>query len=106
MSKLREWLSEGPLITDGAWGTQLLALGLALGTLPDAWNLERPESVESVARAYVEAGSQVILTNTLRSNGITLEAAGLAGQLDAINHAGVDSMAFTPVSSRLPGASI
>ena len=90
MSQFRKWLSAVPLITDGAWGTQLLALGLAPGALPDAWNLERPGLVESVARAYVEAGSQVILTNTFRSNGITLELAGLAGQLDAINRAGVE----------------
>jgi methionine synthase I (cobalamin-dependent) len=79
MSQLRKWLSAGALITDGAWGTQLLALGLAPGALPDAWNIERPERVESVARAYVEAGSQVILTNTFRSNRITLEEAELAG---------------------------
>jgi methionine synthase I (cobalamin-dependent) len=90
MSQLQKWLSEGPLITDGAWGTQLLALGLPPGVLPDAWNLERPERVESVARAYVEAGSQVILTNTFRSNGITLEEAGLGGQVAAINRAGVE----------------
>src|ERR1035437_9152401 len=90
MSELQKWLSAGPLITDGAWGTQLLALGLAPGALPDAWNLERPDLVESVARAYVEAGSRVILTNTFRSNRITLEEAGLAGQLTAINRAGVE----------------
>ncbi len=58
MGSLRKWLSAGPLITDGAWGTQLLALGLAPGALPDAWNLEHPDRVESVARAYVEAGSR------------------------------------------------
>jgi methionine synthase I (cobalamin-dependent) len=90
MSQFQQWLSQGPLITDGAWGTELLALGLPPGALPDAWNLERPERVESVARAYVEAGSQVILTNTFRSNRITLEQAGLAAQLDAINRAGVE----------------
>jgi len=90
MSKLEKWLSAGPLITDGAWGTQMQALGLPPGVLPDAWNLERPDRVESVARAYVEAGSQVILTNTFRSNRITLEEAGLAGQLEAINRAGVE----------------
>ena len=106
MSQLREWLSAGPLITDGAWGTELLALGLAPGTLPDAWNLERPESVESVARAYVEAGSQVILTNTFRSNRITLELAGLAGQLTAINRAGVEISRRAAAGKALVFASI
>ena len=106
MTKLHECLSEGPLITDGAWGTQLLALGLAPGALPDAWNLERPEAVESVARAYVEAGSQVILTNTFRSNWITLAEAGLAGQLDAINRAGVEISKRAAAGKALVFASI
>jgi methionine synthase I (cobalamin-dependent) len=106
MVEFRKWLSAGPLITDGAWGTQLLALGLAPGALPDAWNLERPERVESVARAYVEAGSQVILTNTFRSNGITLAEAGLAGQLDAINRAGVEISKRAAAGKALVFASI
>ena len=106
MSELQKWLSSGPLITDGAWGTQLLALGLAPGALPDAWNLERPDLVESVARAYVEAGSQVILTNTFRSNRITLLEAGLAGQLTAINRAGVEISKRAAAGKALVFASI
>src|ERR1035441_18754 len=84
MSPLREWLAGGPLISDGAWGTQLQALGLAPGAAPDTWNLTHPELVEAVARAYVEAGSQVILTNTFRANAIAMQ-----GDLEAINRAGV-----------------
>jgi len=106
MSEFQKWLSESPLITDGAWGTQLLALGLAPGALPDAWNLERPGRVQSVARAYVEAGSQVILTNTFRSNGITLEEAGLAGALTAINRAGVEISRRAAAGKALVFASI
>ncbi len=106
VSEFQKWLSEGPLITDGAWGTQLLVLGLPPGALPDAWNLERPERVESVARAYVEAGSQVILTNTFRSNGITLLEAGLAGQLTAINRAGVEISKRAAAGKALVFASI
>ena len=41
--------------------------------LPDLWNLSHPDRVEAVARAYVEAGSRVILTNTFRSNRVVLE---------------------------------
>jgi methionine synthase I (cobalamin-dependent) len=77
-------------ITDGAWGTQLQARGLALGELPDAWNLSHPERVAEVARAYAEAGSDVILTNTFRANRISLAAHGLADRLAEINRAGVD----------------
>lgn len=86
--KLREWLTAGPMITDGAWGTELQKLGLEPGTIPDTWNLDHPERVEAVARAYAEAGSQVILTNTFRANAIAMKDHS-ASALDAINRAGV-----------------
>ena len=89
MAHFENWFAAGPLITDGAWGTRLQALGLPLGAMPDAWNLESPDRVESVARSYADAGSDIILTNTFRSNLITLGEAGLVDQLAAINHAGV-----------------
>jgi 5-methyltetrahydrofolate--homocysteine methyltransferase len=89
MSSLRDWLSNGLLITDGAWGTELQARGLAVGTVPDTWNLTDPEKVESVARAYVEAGSQIILTNTFRANAVTLHEIS-SEELDRINRAGVE----------------
>src|ERR1039457_4593601 len=73
------------LIADGAWGTELQARGLPPGAAPDTWNLTHPERVEAVARAYVEAGSQVILTNTFRANAVAME-----GGLEAINRAGVE----------------
>jgi methionine synthase I (cobalamin-dependent) len=56
--------SSSPVITDGAWGTQLQASGLQLGELPDAWNLTHPDRVLEVAKLYVDAGSDIILTNT------------------------------------------
>ena len=88
MNRLHEWLANGLLITDGAWGTELQARGLPAGTIPDAWNLTHPDQVESVARAYAEAGSQVILTNTFRANAIAMKGAS-ESDLDAINRAGV-----------------
>jgi methionine synthase I (cobalamin-dependent) len=88
MSRLREWLAGGLMISDGAWGTQLQARGLASGTTPDTWNLTHAEQVESVARAYVEAGSQVILTNTFRANAVAMHSS-TETELDAINRAGV-----------------
>ena len=57
-----------PVLTDGAWGTQLQAQGLAPTDTPDLWNLSQPGKVTEVARAYVEAGSQIILTNTFGGN--------------------------------------
>jgi 5-methyltetrahydrofolate--homocysteine methyltransferase len=88
MSVLESWLAGGLLITDGAWGTELQARGLPSGTSPDSWNLTQPERVEEVARAYAEAGSQVVLTNTFRANAIAMKEAS-ASELDAINRAGV-----------------
>jgi 5-methyltetrahydrofolate--homocysteine methyltransferase len=84
VSRLRDWLAGAPLITDGAWGTELQKRGLPPGTVPDFWNLSHPELVEDVARAYVEAGSQVILTNTFRANAIAI-----GRDCEAINRAGV-----------------
>jgi 5-methyltetrahydrofolate--homocysteine methyltransferase len=81
--------SAGPIVTDGAWGTQLQQRGLPLGACPDAWNLTQPEKVEELAHAYVEAGSQIILTNTIGANRFILARHGLAEQAAEINRAGV-----------------
>ncbi len=83
-------IAAGPVVTDGAWGSLFLSLGLDPGELGDAWNLSHPDRVEAVPRAYVEAGSRVILTNTFRSNRITLARYGLAGKLEEINRTGVE----------------
>ena len=55
---IQKLTAQGPVLTDGACGTQLQARGLAPGETPDLWNLTQPEKVAEVARAYVEAGSQ------------------------------------------------
>jgi len=82
-------LEHGPVVTDGALGTQLQARGLAPGECPDAWNLTHPDEVEQVAGAYVNAGSQVILTNTFGANSVSLARHGLAAKAAEINRAGV-----------------
>ncbi len=86
---LSELTAVGPVVTDGAWGAQLQERGLELGACPDEWNLSRPERVEEVARAYVEAGSQIILTNTFGANRFALGRHGLAEKAAEINAAGV-----------------
>jgi len=87
---LEELLSHGPVVTDGAWGTQLQSRGLPVGACPDAWNLSHPEAVEDVARAYVEAGSRIILTNTFGANRFILARHDLADRIAEINAAGVE----------------
>jgi 5-methyltetrahydrofolate--homocysteine methyltransferase len=87
---LEELLRDHPIITDGAWGTQIQNLGLQAGACPDAWNLENPEAIEKVARSYVEAGSRIILTNTFGASRIMLDRHGLAEKAAAINRAGAE----------------
>jgi methionine synthase I (cobalamin-dependent) len=80
---------QAPIITDGAWGTQLQARGLQPGDTPDLWNLSHPDAVAAVAAAYVAAGSQIILTNTFGANRFRLAEAEAADQVREINHVGV-----------------
>ena len=87
---IEQLIANGPVITDGGWGTELQARGLAIGQFPEAWNLSHPERVAEVARAYVAAGSRIVLTNTFGANPIRLAEAGLEDRLIEINRAGVD----------------
>ncbi len=73
------------LIADGATGTMLLEAGLPMGTPGEAWILERPEEIMKLHRAYVEAGSQIILTTTFGGTRVRLKAAGLDVQVAEIN---------------------
>lgn len=83
-------ISAGPVITDGAWGTQLQLRGLPPGSIPDVWNLTNPGAVEEVGKAYVDAGSQVILTNTLLANRFILGRHGLGDKVADVNRIGVE----------------
>lgn len=87
---LEKLLAAGPVVTDGAWGTQLQARGLGIGEFPDLWNLSNPGKVEEVARAYVDAGSQVILTNTFGANRVRLAETGRVAETARINREGVE----------------
>lgn len=89
-SFIEQLTSQGPVLADGAWGTELQARGLAAGECPDHWNLTQPDRVQEVACAYVEAGSTVILTNTFRANRLALQRHGLAQHVREINLRGVE----------------
>jgi len=95
---IQKLLKDKPVILDGAWGTQMQSKGLPDGACPDEWNLSSPEKVEEVAREYVEAGSQIIITNTFSATRICLEQSGLAEKAREINMAGVQ------ISKRAAGA--
>ena len=83
-------IKDGPVLTDGSWGTQIMKRGLQPRESPDSWNLTHPEKVEEVAQEYVNAGSRVILTNTFGSNRFVLGKFGLADKVAAINIKGVE----------------
>ena len=75
-------------LADGAWGTELDKLGCPPGFCREEWNVSRPEVVEQVPRAYVAAGSEVILTNTFGANRFVLAGHGLAERVAEFNRAG------------------
>jgi len=79
-----------PLCTDGAWGTEMQKRGAKPGEMCDTWNIEQPEKVFEVAKAYVDAGAQIILTNTFSSNRFALATHGLADQAAALCRAGAE----------------
>jgi 5-methyltetrahydrofolate--homocysteine methyltransferase len=82
--------SRGYLLSDGAWGTELAKMGLTPGEVPERWNIDHPDRVEKVARAYVRAGADIILTNTFGANSIKLARVGLASQAAMLNRRGIE----------------
>ncbi len=75
------------LLSDGAWGTMLQQKGLRPGQCPEEWCLSRPDEVAGIARAYREAGADMVKTNSFGANAITLARHGLSAQAEAINRA-------------------
>ncbi len=81
--------SERPLLLDGGMGSLLIASGLARGEPPEAWNLNHPDRVESAHRAYVEAGSDVVHTNTFGGTAPKLASRHFDDRVVEVNAAGV-----------------
>ena len=85
-STLLDLLSKpGVLIADGATGTFLQQAGLPRGVAPERWNLENPEAILSLHKSYLDAGAQLILTNSFGGNRYRLARHGLAQQVREIN---------------------
>lgn len=86
MLTLRELLNQArPIIYDGATGTFLRKLGLPRGTAPESWVLDNAAMIFAAAEAYVNAGSQMILTCTFGGTEFRLREAGLGSQAYEIN---------------------
>jgi 5-methyltetrahydrofolate--homocysteine methyltransferase len=88
---LLERLADGEtLIADGAMGTFLMAQGLEPGAPPEEWNVAHPQRIAEVHRAYIDAGSRIILTNTFGGTRIRLKRAGMSDRAGEFNRAGAE----------------
>lgn len=76
------------LVSDGAWGTMLQAKGMKAGDCPEEWNVTHAEAVQSVAKAYADAGSDLILTNTFGGSSYKLKKSKLGEKVEEFNKAG------------------
>lgn len=86
MADLRQRLAEpGIIIMDGATGTQLMKLGLPSGVAPELWNLQNPAAIKQHYQAYIDAGSEVILTNTFGGTRARLSLKHAGDQTHQIN---------------------
>lgn len=75
--KLDRALAARPLVCDGAMGTELLALGLPPGAPGALWNVDEPGRIRQVHRAYLDAGADLLVTNTFGASGPALRACGV-----------------------------
>jgi 5-methyltetrahydrofolate--homocysteine methyltransferase len=79
-------LSSRPyLIADGATGTNLFAAGLATGEAPDLWVEQRPDEVVKLHRSFIEAGSDIILTNSFGGTRYRLKLHGADNRVKELN---------------------
>ena len=73
------------VIADGAMGTMLFANGLMFGDPPEVWNLSKPDVIRRIHRGYLDAGSQILMTNTFGGNRMRLSLHGLQDRVAEIN---------------------
>ncbi len=83
---------ESFLVLDGAMGTMLISAGLEPGTCPELWNVEQPEKVRAVHRAYIQAGSRVVLTNSFGGTRFRLKQHGLESRVTELNRAAAENL--------------
>jgi len=84
-----EKVNQQGLIFDGAMGSMLIAAGLSGGQASEIWNIEKPEVIEGIHRAYFEAGADVATANTFGASTLKLERMGITVPAEQINAAAV-----------------
>lgn len=75
----------GPVLLDGATGSNLRKAGLPVGACTEAWLLEHPETILALQRAYVDAGTQILYAPTFSANRVTLTMYGMENRLVELN---------------------
>jgi 5-methyltetrahydrofolate--homocysteine methyltransferase len=86
MAALADLLAEKRfLLADGATGTNLFAAGLTAGDPPELWNFDYPDAIYALLRSFVEAGADVILTNTFGANAHRLKLHKAEGRVFEVN---------------------
>ena len=87
---LLEMLAAGEnFVSDGATGTNLQKMGLPVGAAAELWVLEKPEAILNLNRAFIEAGSDIVLTCTFGGTRLRMEASGLADRFEEVNRKAV-----------------
>jgi methionine synthase I (cobalamin-dependent) len=86
--ELRERLRQRELVADGATGTELQSLGLPPGECGLRWNLAAPDRVRAVHQRYLDAGADLLTTNTFSGTRLALAAHGLEHEAEALNREG------------------
>jgi homocysteine S-methyltransferase len=89
MATFLEALASGPLVVDGAMGSQLFERGVLYNACLEELNVTRPELIRKVHEDYVRAGANVIETNTFGANAMRLDKHGLSAKVGVLNEAGV-----------------
>jgi 5-methyltetrahydrofolate--homocysteine methyltransferase len=85
-AKFRRVLEGGKaVLADGAMGTSLFGEGLQFGDAPEVWNLSHPDVVRRIHRGYLDAGSQILMTNTFGGNRLRLGLHGLERRVAELN---------------------